>query len=49
MKYEKVKQILFCVLLLAAVGSLVFGLFDGGFADVLQKARMICFECIGIG
>lgn len=26
-----------------------FGLLDGGFADVLHKAMLICYECMGIG
>lgn len=27
----------------------IWGLLDGGFADVLHKAMLICYECIGIG
>ena len=49
MRHERIKRIVFCGLMLAAIGSLVFGIFDDGFASVLEKARLICFECIGIG
>lgn len=28
---------------------LTIGLFQNQFADILQKAVMICLECIGIG
>lgn len=27
----------------------IWGLLDGGFADVLHKAMLICYECMGIG
>ncbi len=37
------------LLLILGVVLTVAGIADGGFADVLEKARMICFECIGIG
>lgn len=28
---------------------IVVGLMQGGFSDVLRKAALICYECIGIG
>lgn len=28
---------------------MIYGLLDGGFADVLHKAMLICYECMGIG
>ncbi|MBQ9880085.1 MAG: hypothetical protein IJM45_06600 [Clostridia bacterium] len=37
------------LLFVLGVCLVVAGIADGGFADVLEKARMICFECIGIG
>ena len=43
------KQIIAPTLLVIAVGLIVVGILDGGFFDVLNKAKMICFECIGIG
>lgn len=36
------------VLIIGAVFTL-WGLIDGGFADVLHKAMLICYECMGIG
>ena len=38
-----------CALLALAVGLIALGVLDGGFTDVLNKARLICWECIGIG
>ena len=43
------KRIITPALFIIAVGLIVFGLIDEGFFDVLNKAKMICFECIGIG
>ena len=37
------------VLLVAALGLLVYGFVAGGTADVLAKAVNICTECIGLG
>ena len=37
------------VLLVAALGLLVYGFVSGGTADVLTKAVNICTECIGLG
>lgn len=36
-------------LLITAVILIVFGIFNGGMQDVLQKAIKICTECIGLG
>lgn len=36
-----------CLVLAAALIAL--GLLDGGYQDVLNKARFLCYECIGIG
>lgn len=46
---KKVKLIITLTLFAAAAGLIVFGIVEGGFFDVLNKAKMICFECIGIG
>ena len=46
---NKLKLILTPLLFVIAVCLIAAGILDGGFADVLGKARMICFECIGIG
>ena len=32
-----------------AVVLIIVGYFDGGAADILQKAINICTECIGLG
>lgn len=37
------------IILSVAVSMLVFGIFRGEPAAVLQKAVRICLECIGIG
>ena len=46
---KHMKMILSVLVLLLAIGFTVYGLLAGGFAEVLNKARMICYECIGIG
>ena len=46
---KKSKRILASALFVIAVCLVAVGVIDGGFADVLNKAKMICFECIGIG
>ena len=46
---KQLKRIFPFLVLLLALGFTVYGLLDGGFSDVLNKARMICYECIGIG
>lgn len=45
----KPRQLLTPVLLLAALGLLLWGYFTGGTADVLTKAVNICTECVGLG
>ena len=37
------------ILLLVGAAFLAAGLLQGGFSDVMKKAVMICYECIGIG
>ena len=32
-----------------AVALIVAGILNGGFGDVLEKAKKICMECIGLG
>ena len=46
---RRLRYAILCVLLVTAVVLLAVGLKDGGFELVLQKARMICYECIGLG
>ncbi len=46
---ERKKWILWGVLLTVALFLIVFGLVRGGFQDVMNKATLICLECIGIG
>ena len=38
-------------LIILAIGLVfvVIGIAQGGFVDVLRKAALICYECIGIG
>ena len=38
-----------CLILAVAVGLIVVGILNGGFGDVLEKAKKICMECIGLG
>ena len=49
MKRVKIKRIVACVLLAAVAGLFALGLSDGGFSDVANKARTVCYECIGLG
>lgn len=46
---RKVKQAVACVVLAAALCLLGVGIAEGGFEDVANKARVICYECIGVG
>lgn len=46
---RKMKQVISCVILVAAIGFIGIGVLNGGYRDVWNKARLICFECIGIG
>ena len=43
------KKIIRIFVFMAAVGLIIAGLLDNGFADVMNKATRICYECIGIG
>lgn len=36
-------------ILAVAVGLIVIGILNGGLGDVLEKAKKICMECIGLG
>lgn len=38
-----------CIIVTIAVTFIIIGVFNGGMADVLQKAVNICTECIGLG
>ncbi len=38
-----------CVLAVAAVSFIAYGIYNGGLDDVLAKAVAICTECIGLG
>ena len=46
---NRVKQIISCVLIAAAVSLIGLGIMNGGYRDVWNKARLVCQECIGIG
>lgn len=49
---SKDKVIRLCVricIAIAACGLIIFGVLNGGMADVLAKAVKICTECIGLG
>jgi hypothetical protein len=37
------------VLLIAAIGLIIAGLFNAGARDVFSKAVRICTECVGLG
>ncbi|MCR5060451.1 MAG: hypothetical protein K6A80_05385 [Saccharofermentans sp.] len=45
----KVRTAVAIVLFVAAAALIVVGIVSGDFSDVFNKARMICYECIGIG
>lgn len=36
-------------MLAAGLGLVIFGISQGDFSDVMNKAIRICYECIGIG
>ena len=38
-----------CLILAVAVVLIVVGILNGGFGDVLEKAKKTCMECIGLG
>lgn len=38
-----------CVIIVLAVGLLLYGYFTGGIEDVVAKAAAICTECVGLG
>lgn len=46
---RKVKQAVSCLIIVAAIGLIAIGALNGGYKDVWNKARLICYECIGIG
>jgi len=37
------------VILAIGLALVVVGITQGGFVDVLRKAALICYECIGLG
>ena len=43
------KNIVAILLLLIGAGLFVYGVCSGQATSVLNKARLICLECIGIG
>ena len=43
------KNLLAVIFLLIGIGLVIFGLASGQATAVLNKARRICMECIGIG
>ena len=45
----KHKEIIWAVLVAAAILLIVFGVLNGGARDVFAKAVKICSECIGLG
>jgi hypothetical protein len=46
---KKVRNIICIAVLALAVFLIVYGVITGEFNDVFNKARMICYECIGLG
>lgn len=49
MKAKYFKGIIRCIILAAAIASLVYGAISGQADAVLHKAAQICMECCGIG
>ncbi|MBP5416632.1 MAG: hypothetical protein J6Y58_03810 [Clostridiales bacterium] len=43
------KNLLAVIVMLIGIGLIVIGLLSGDAVSVLNKARRICMECIGIG
>lgn len=48
-QHEKILLGVRLTIFVLAVAFIVIGIFNGGMADVLQKAINICTECIGLG
>ncbi len=46
---EKLKSHAWVVALIIALVLVGFGVFRGEAGEVLDKARIVCLECIGIG
>lgn len=46
---KKRYPILSYIVIVVAVGLIVAGILNGGLMDVLEKAKKICMECIGLG
>ncbi len=46
---RRAMQVISCLIIAAAIGLIGLGISNGGYRDVWNKARIICFECIGIG
>ncbi len=46
---RNIRNVIACIILLAAVALIVLGIIGGEFSEVANKARMICYECIGLG
>ena len=46
---KKRYPILSYIVIVVAVGLVVAGILNGGLIDVLEKAKKICMECIGLG
>ena len=46
---KKTLDVKFVVLLTIAILLIVIGVARGDYIEILNKAKMICFECIGIG
>ncbi|MGB9893802.1 MAG: CD1871A family CXXC motif-containing protein [Candidatus Saccharicenans sp.] len=45
----KKRKLWFYLLVTAAVVLIVFGILNGEFNTVWEKARTVCLECVGIG
>ena len=43
------RKVIRCILFIAALALIIYGLSQGGFRDLMAKAIRICYECIGIG
>lgn len=48
-RFHKVRALISALILAAAVGLILYGIYIGEAGEVFRKAVTICLECIGVG